>query len=197
MTDSLLGAVVLTGGTGSRLGGADKATLVIDGETLLARALAATAGAATVVVGDPSPTPRPVVWARENPPGGGPAAGLLAGVDRLPPRCDLVVVLAVDMPRVSSATVERLVTALEEASPAGAAPYDGALLVDESGHRQPLCAVYRRGALAAAAPTDPAGLSMRRLVEPLNLLEVPALGEEAADVDTWEDLGRLQPGRGC
>ena len=33
---------------------------------------------------------------------------------------------------------------------------------------------------------------MRRLLEPLSLLEVPAVAQEADDVDTWEDLLRLR-----
>ena len=41
-------AVVLAGGRGSRLGGVDKATLELDGSTLLGRTLAALAGAARV-----------------------------------------------------------------------------------------------------------------------------------------------------
>lgn len=188
--DIRLGAVVLTGGTGSRLGGADKASLVVDGEPLLARALAATAVAGeVVVVGDPAPTDRPVVWTREDPPGGGPAAGLLAGLDRLSPACELVAALAVDMPRVTPATFERLLAAL--ANP-GTPAYDGVVLVDASGHRQPLCAVYRRAALAAVRPPDAQGLSMRRLVGPLRLAAVAAEGAEASDVDTWEDLDRLR-----
>lgn len=187
--DRRLGAVVLTGGSGSRLGGADKASLVVDGEPLLARALAAAVAAEeVVVVGVPAPTLRPVVWTQEEPPGGGPAAGLLAGLDRLSPACDLVAVLAVDMPRVTPATFERLIQPLAQP---GTPAYDGVVLVDRTGRRQPLCAVYRRSALAAARPRDAHGLSMRRLVEPLRLVEVAAEGAEASDVDTWEDLARL------
>ena len=72
-------AVVLSGGTGRRLGGTDKALLELDGATLLGRALAAVAGADEVVVVGPSAaTAYPVGFVLEDPPGGGPAAGLLA-----------------------------------------------------------------------------------------------------------------------
>ena len=78
-----LGAVVLAGGTGARMGGVDKASVEIDGVTLLERSLAATMSALeVVVVGEQVPTSRPVTWTREDPAGGGPAAGLLAGLDR-------------------------------------------------------------------------------------------------------------------
>ena len=74
-------AVVLAGGTSSRLGGADKASIELDGVTLLERALAATMTAMEVVVlGDQVPTTRPVTWTMEDPRGGGPAAGLLTGL---------------------------------------------------------------------------------------------------------------------
>jgi molybdopterin-guanine dinucleotide biosynthesis protein A len=77
-------AIVLAGGRGARLGGVDKADLVVGGQTLLERALAATAGAnRTVVVGPRRPTSRPVTWAREHPPGGGPVAALAAGLEHV------------------------------------------------------------------------------------------------------------------
>jgi molybdopterin-guanine dinucleotide biosynthesis protein A len=184
-----LAAVVLTGGTGARLGGVDKASIEIDGVSLLERALAATMSAAeTVVVGDRVPTSRPVTWAREDPPGGGPAAGLLAGLDRLTSEPDLVCVLAVDMPRVNAGTLARLTWAVESSDG------DGAVLLDPAGSRQTLAAVYSRTALAAARPTDRTlehGLSVRRLVGGLDLVEVPTVGDEARDVDTWADLRDL------
>ena len=186
-------AVVLTGGTAARMDGADKAALEVDGTTLLERALTATAAAtAVVVVGTPVGTSRPVTWTREQPPGGGPAAGLLAGLDALsagPSEAPLVAVLAVDMPRVSAATFDRLAGAVR--GPHGSGGADGALLVDDDGRRQLLCAVYRTAALQAARPADRAaehGLPVRRLLAPLRLVEVAALPDEARDVDTWEDL---------
>ena len=65
-----------------------------------------------VVVGDEVVTSRPVTFVREDPAGGGPAAGLLAGLAGFPRPPRLVVVLAVDMPLVTTATVRRLVEAV-------------------------------------------------------------------------------------
>ena len=183
--------MVLAGGTASRLGGIDKAALELDGVTLLERSLAAvvTAGE-VVVVGHEVPTSRPVTWAAEDPPLGGPAAGLLTALDRFLPTPDLVAVLAVDMPMLNAATMARLIWAVE-ADPA----VDGAVLVDPGGRRQPLAAVYRHRALAAARPRRPEdqhGLPMRVLVGTLRLAEVPTVGDEARDVDTWADLRDLR-----
>lgn len=197
MADPLrLGAVILTGGTAARMDGADKASVEVDGVTLLERALHATMAALdVVVVGEQVPTSRPVTFTREDPPHGGPAAGLLAGLDRLRPGLDLVLALAVDMPRVEAGTVARLTWAVE-----GDPDADAACLVDTEGRRQPLAAVYRFGALQTARPESPEdehGLAMHRLVGGLRVVEVPVVGDEARDVDTWEDLRRLrEPGGG-
>jgi molybdopterin-guanine dinucleotide biosynthesis protein A len=186
-----VGAVVLTGGTAARLGGADKGSIEVDGVTLLERSLAATMTAVeVVVVGEAVPTTRPVTFTREDPRGGGPAAGLLAGTDSFYRPCDTLQVLAVDMPRVTPGTFARLADALS-----GAPSADGALLVDATGRRQPLCAVYRWSALQRARPEqreDEHGLPVQRLVGGLTLVEVAATGGEALDVDTWEDLRRVR-----
>ena len=187
-----LGAVVLTGGTAARMDGADKASIELAGVTLLERALAATFNAVeVVVVGEQVPTSRPVTWTREEPRSGGPAAGMLAGLDRFLRPPDLVQVLAVDMPRVTPGTFARLEDAVGPDD-------DGALLVDAAGRRQLLCAVYRRAALERARPVnreEEHGLPMRRLLGPLTLVEVSAVGDEAQDVDTWADLRTLREGR--
>ena len=184
-----LAAVVLAGGTGRRLGGLDKASIEVGGVTLLGLALRATASAVeVVVVGEEVPTSRAVTWAREDPPGGGPAAGLLAGLDALAVPPELVCVLAVDMPGFTDRTLTRLQGALASS---GA---DGACLVDERGREQWLAGLYRYDALAAARPPGPDaehGMSVRRLVQGLRLAPVAAEAEEARDVDTWADLRDL------
>ena len=178
--------MVLTGGSGSRMGGVDKASIELDGVTLLERALAATVTAVeVVVVGDQVPTTRPVTWTREDPRGGGPAAGLLAGLDRFLRPPDLVAVLAVDMPRVGPGTFARLVAAL-------APEHDGAMLVDAGR----TTATVVRGVppnRPRAGPARGPGARARAarsgaLIEPLSLVEVAAVDQEADDVDTWSDL---------
>jgi molybdopterin-guanine dinucleotide biosynthesis protein A len=174
-------AVILTGGTASRLGGVDKAALDRAGRSLLEHALTAVAEAAeVVVVGPETATTAPVRFAREDPPGGGPLAGVAAGVAALTGAHDLVLVLAVDMPHVTARTCARLVAAVGDA--------DGAWLVDADGRRQ-LAGVVRPALVPAAG--EAAGVPMRRLMGAGRVVDVPALGDEAADVDTWPDAGRL------
>jgi molybdopterin-guanine dinucleotide biosynthesis protein A len=182
-------AIVLAGGTARRLGGADKATLPVAGRTLLDRVLDVLTGAGQiVVVGAVRPVERPVQWTRESPPGGGPVAALGAGLALS--QAARVLVLACDLPLITTATVQRLLAALErDASRTGA---DAAMLVDPAGRRQPLLAVYDRCALAAALVGlgEPAGRSMRALVAGLDVVEVAAVGNEALDCDTWVEVSR-------
>lgn len=181
-----VGAVLLAGGRAVRLGGADKASIEIGGLTLLEHALGALLDInEVVVVGEPVPTTRPVTFTREDPAGGGPAAGMLAGLGCFARMPDLLVVLAVDMPLVTSSTVTRLV----EAVPAGG-PADGAALIDNGRRLQYLCAAYSVAALQRVRPVyeEEFGLSMRALVSGLRLEHVPAFGPETRDVDTWTDL---------
>lgn len=86
-----LGAVVLCGGTSRRMGVADKTALPFGEGTVLDAALEGLPPGPIVCVGDPRPLrldgetladATPVIrWAREQPPGGGPVAGLRAGLD--------------------------------------------------------------------------------------------------------------------
>lgn len=179
------GAVVLAGGTGARLGGADKAALEYDGSTLLERALAALVDAdEVVVVGRPVPTARPVTFTLEEPASGGPAAALLAGLEAFGTVPDLLGVVAVDMPWLSRDTFVRL--------RAAGSTGDGAWLTGAG--RRVLAGVVRPEAIAAADPglEGRHGLPLHRLLAGLQLAAVPAVGPEADDIDTWEDLRALR-----
>ncbi|MFD4557448.1 NTP transferase domain-containing protein [Streptomyces sp. NPDC058469] len=187
-------AVVLAGGAARRLGGADKPGLRVGGRALLDRVLGACADAGTtVVVADPRPVPRPVRWAREDPPGAGPVAALDAGLRHT--TAVAVVVLSADLPFLEVATVRRLLTALRSS---GA---EGVLLTDADGRDQPLVAAYRASALrreltaltsaasvgGSAAGGGLTGLPLRRLTAALDLTRVPD-PVASFDCDTWDDL---------
>ncbi|MFJ6065658.1 NTP transferase domain-containing protein [Streptomyces tendae] len=185
-------AVVLAGGAARRLGGVDKPGLRVGGRALLDRVLAACAGAgATVVVAEPRTTARPVTWAREDPPGGGPLAALAAGLRHT--AAEHVLVVSADLPFLAPETVARLLASL------AAGDADGALLTDADGRDQPLVAAYRapvlRRELAALArdraarggEPDLTGLPLRRLTGALRLTRVPD-AVASFDCDTWDDL---------
>lgn len=178
------GGVILSGGGGVRLGGADKGAIEAGGLTLLERAVDAFLDAEDiVVVGDDVPLERPVTFRREQPRGSGPAAAVIAGLTGFLHLPEYVGVLAVDMPYVSAATFRRL---------RAAATADGALLIDAEGRRQYLCGVYNTALLRAVGSTDLMGMSMKVLLRSLDLVEVAAIGREASDIDTWDDIRRLR-----
>ncbi|MFE5615336.1 NTP transferase domain-containing protein [Streptomyces sp. NPDC056524] len=181
-------AVVLAGGGAKRLGGADKPGVRVGGRALLDRVLAGCRGAGrTVVVGGRRETVRPVVWAREDPPGGGPLAGLGAGVREV--GAELVLVLSADLPFLDEDTGLRLLDALTDAPDA-----DAALLVDADGRDQPLVAAYRAAALRrevdllTTAHGTLSGLPLRLLTQGLRLVRVTAGPLASFDCDTWEDI---------
>lgn len=177
-----LGAVILAGGTAARMGGVDKASIELRGRTLLEHALDAVIDASEVVVlGDWVRTERPVTFTREDPALGGPAAGLLTGLDAFAHEPRQLVVLAVDMPFVTMATLLRLRSAADG--------HDGAALVDADGRRQ-LAMVLTTARVRDVRPPygDEFGLPMHQLLSRLDLVEVPATDREARDIDGWADL---------
>lgn len=182
-------AIVLAGGAGARVGGADKAALEVGGVALLDRVLAALSGAGTVVVVGPRRSvARVVTWAREDPPGEGPVHALAAGLEHA--GADVVAVLAADLPFVDAGLVARLV--------AGAGRAGAAVAVDESGAEQPLLAAYRTEALHAALASLPStrGASMRALVRATAVARVDA-GAAAFDCDTWDDVAAARRRARC
>ncbi|CAM5699191.1 NTP transferase domain-containing protein [Streptomyces fumanus] len=179
-------AVVLAGGAARRLGGADKPGVRVGGRALLDRVLTACAGASvTVVVADPRPTARPVVWAREEPPGAGPLAAFAAGLRHT--TAEYVVALSADLPFLRARTVGRLLSSL------AASPADGVVLTDADGRDQPLVAAYRAAAvrrgLAALSGGEAGltGLPLRELTAGLSLVRVPD-AVSSFDCDTWDDV---------
>jgi molybdopterin-guanine dinucleotide biosynthesis protein A len=176
--------VLLAGGKGSRLGGVDKPALLLDGRTLLDRALEAVGDAdPVVVVGPRRPTARSVCWTREEPPGSGPVAALAAGLAELGPVPGVVALLAADLAAVTPGTVQRLCDALAAAPHAA-----GALLVDDGGSAQWLLGVWWADALRAAAQGIEPGGSLRSVLGPLDAVRVPERAGESADIDTESDL---------
>ena len=98
-------AIILAGGRGSRLGGVSKADLVVGGRRLLDVVFEAVRRARTTVVVGPVAVPDGVLVTVEDPPGTGPAAGIVAGLEAVERPAEWTVVLACDLPGVQAASV--------------------------------------------------------------------------------------------
>jgi molybdopterin-guanine dinucleotide biosynthesis protein A len=177
-------AIVLAGGDARRLGGADKPGQRIGERTLLEHVVAAVPTAASVVVVGPRrDVPRQVVWARENPPGGGPVAAVAAALPLT--TADTVVLLAGDLPWIHGA-IAPLLAELDA--------HECAVLVDAAGRRNPLASAWRRDALhrAVRAVGATAGAAAHALLDGVDVGEVADSGGWGEDCDTWDDLARAR-----
>ncbi len=201
---STLDAIVLVGGRGTRLGGVDKATLVVDGQTLLAGLLDAlrseaefeTTGGQVAVVG-PADSPRWVRSTTEDPPGSGPVAAIDAGLTSLALRRSRAVwtlVLAVDQPR-AQAVVPLLCRAIAGAESNGSDAGVAAIVpADADGRWQWLLAAYRTAELvrAIASLDDIVGAPMHRVFGQLTVQVADVPHHLLGDIDTLADLARWQ-----
>lgn len=174
-------AVVLCGGESRRFG-SDKTRADLGGVPVLDVLLSSLPEAWDVLcVGPERPTERPGVrWTREDPPGGGPVAGLAAALSTV--EGPVTVLLGGDMPYAGP------VAAGLAAALSGVPDADVVAGVDGEGRVQPLLAAYRTEALRAVLPDRPAGTPLRRLLDGLRVHRVDVPERASRDVDTPEDL---------
>lgn len=207
-----LAAIVIAGGEARRFGADKLALRDAEGRSLLEVTVAGVAQVAdpVIVVGPEPPgfrqfdevvTPphvvqlaesvggvrAPVIWTREDPPGGGPCAALIAGLSCLPHGATHVAVLAGDAP-AGGAAVTALLRVIDDAA--------AAVVTDASGREQPMTAVYAVPALraAVAAYGDGRDMSIRQVVDDLRPRTVVSIIDQwsaSADIDRPEDAGRL------
>lgn len=175
-------AVVLAGGASLRFP-PDKLAQLVGDEPLLNHTLASLPQEfVVVVVGSVREVARPVIFTSEDPPGGGPAAALVAGVRRaLAESADVIVVLPADAPLGGQAAAT-LLSRLEDEPSA-----EAVVGVDTHGREQPLQLALRLDAaealVAAAGPGGAAGVSARRL---LDALRPGLIAHELAPVELWD-----------
>jgi molybdopterin-guanine dinucleotide biosynthesis protein A len=162
-------AIVLSGGTNKRFG-SDKSAALLHDVTLLDHVLRFIPhNIKTVIVGKD---------VFEEPPLGGPVAGITRGLKEID--TEFVAVAAVDMPYGAS-LFRKLLDAIE---------HDAAMPIDAQGFKQPLCGIYRRTSLLAAIEKlgNPHGQSMRALCDLLVIDPVQADASVLIDIDTPQDL---------
>ena len=176
-------AIILAGGRGSRLGGVSKADLTVGGRRLLDVVLEAVRYARTTVVVGQVAAPDGVLVTLEDPPGTGPAAGIVAGLEAVAQPAGWTVVLACDLPGVQAA-VPRLLAATTRGN-----DLDGYCLASAEGNPQWLLGIHRTTRLRAVARAygDPRNRSVRGLLAGMRLGLLPDVDDDGRDVDTWVD----------
>lgn len=178
---------MLTGGASRRMG-SHKPALDVAGRPLVERVLAAAGPHPSLVVGPGQGVPDGVPVVMERVPGGGPVSGIAYAVEAVRAGStgpDAVVVLAADLPFVTSEHVERLLAALASA--------DLAVTVDADGRTNWLCAAWRTDVLTIRLAElgdvgDAYGRSMRELCDGIRTVHVDDPDGVATDVDTPVDL---------
>ena len=189
--------IVLAGGTGRRLDGASKPDVVARGLRLLDHVLAGLErlrtpglplGHVCVVAPAEVALPAGVLRALEDPPLGGPVAGIAAGLDvlgRSDPVAGLAGILTCDAP-LSWRALPALHRALAQARP----ELDGVCARDGE-HTQYLLGLYRRRALATAVAPGGAPLrdtAVRRALGTLRVRAIPTTHDVVRDLDTWAEV---------
>ena len=147
----MVSAAILIGGKATRFGGRDKSALLVEGRTILSRQLAVLSGVTSdVMLIGPSTPPSNVEtslraggsarYVADIVPGCGPLSGIHAALSAA--RGDATLILACDMPFVSTPLLHHLLSLADHA--------DIVVPQTERGYH-PLCAVYSRACLEPAA----------------------------------------------
>lgn len=180
----LWSALILTGGTSNRFG-SDKSEAILDGTALIDfLVFSIPVGVPVVVVGpDRDEFPNNIDVIQEDPRGGGPVAGIAAGLSLI--QREYVAILATDMP-YSAALAPFLLEKLSN-------EVDGVIVVDEAGFQQPFSGIYRVSSLLKAfQKLEPLlNTSMRALLLELKLEKVMLNADDShflIDIDTQADL---------
>ena len=194
--------MVLAGGTGRRLGGVSKADVIVGGRRMIDHLLDGLAslrpapGRVVVVAPAEVVLPGRVGRALEDPPLGGPVAGIAAGLSEAARLAGLdgevpapwTAVLSCDAPGAWSALPA--LTARASLIPGALDAEVEAVVARIDGVGQPLLALYRTACLTArVAPGGVAlrDVSVRRTLAGLRTEEVE-VDRVARDLDTWTDI---------
>ncbi len=196
----MLAVVVLAAGAGSRMGGAAKCLITVDGETLLQRLLSAVHSLAPVqtvlVLGHhantirtalrETPAPLPLTLVDNPKPGDSPASSLRLGLHALPPEVGTVMLLLADQPLLDANDLRGAWQAFERRTPEQRISWPEH--ANAPGHPVLLQADAAREWLAQ----DRAGLRPWALQTPQQVaIWTPDNTHHTRDLDTPEDLARL------
>lgn len=175
-------SIIVAGGNASRINGIDKTMLPlgINGEALLQEVVSACPGN-VIVVGAKRDLATPVDWVADLVEGGGPAAGIWAGLQRV--KSEYVFISAGDQQLTSDIVAKICQEAIGS---------DGAWAVRSDGVGQPLLACVKTGLIRELLlPTQGVNASPLRLMQSLNMVGVKVDEDQVLDIDTWHDAAKV------
>ncbi len=196
-----VGLVILAGGQGKRLGGQNKAQLVLNEQNFFAHLLAATDGLFAEKILSVASKKEAAEAARnyclpknwqitaDQTPSAGPLAGLYAAF--LVSKCQMVLLISCDTPFVERSFVNFLLTCVDD-------QYQCFVPFTTDGRLHPLCAIYDRSVLPVAREQLEAGdFKMHNFLQKLAKKEISLAASGFGDdivfnVNTPEDLAKAQ-----
>ena len=188
----LNGMIVLAGGTGERLGGRSKPDLLIAGDRLISWTLSFLPKVPTVVVApEEVEVPEKIFLTMEEPPGSGPAAGIVAGWHRLADSfvfspSDIIGVCPVDAP-LSGFALRQLGRQLQEMNEDESGKEK--ILLGQVGEvTQYVLGAFTVRALTEMAQSNPLNRSVRGLLGEIGFATREISANYARDVDTPADI---------
>lgn len=191
----LNGMIVLAGGTGKRLGGCSKPDLLIAGDRLISWTLSFLPKVPTVVVApEEVEVPEKVFLTMEEPPGSGPAAGIVAGWHRLAASfvfspSDIIGVCPVDAP-LSGFALRQLGRQLQEMNEDGSGKEK--ILLGQVGEvTQYVLGAFTVRALTEMAQSNPLNRSVRGLLGEIGFATREISANYARDLDTPADIAPI------
>lgn len=169
--------IVVAGGTSSRLNFTDKSALTLKNKSLLEIALKNAVGQIYLSSNQEAVAYKNVVLVKDVVPSGGPAVGVWSCLELL--KSDYVLLLAVDQPFIGSYLEELFALAL--ANPAGA-------WIKADGQFQPFASCLKRELLYhALKETKGVNISLRKLMQTMELSQLEITSQAVWDIDTWSD----------
>lgn len=191
-----IGAVIIAGGKNSRMGGADKALLRLDGETFLRRIVRQLDGVAEILLSVDAPDHHDefardhnLILVADSRPGTGPMGGLADALAAC--RSDALLALSCDMPLYERGVGEYLSAFLT--------PHiDAVVAAGRDGRVHPVCAIYAKTALPVLENCLAAGeLRLTGALDRLRVATAPLAhsrypDETLANINTPEEYARVR-----
>lgn len=172
-----VGTIIVAGGKSSRMYFIDKSSLPLQRESLFEITVKNAVGEILVSSNSEDIEYKNVVVVKDLVPSGGPAVGVWSCLQII--KSEYVLLLAVDQPFVGNFIEELIKLALDNSNGAW---------IKAAGQFQPFASCVKRELLLTSLEqSQGVNISMRRLLQGMNLAKLEVTNNKIWDVDTWSD----------